>query len=732
MKPVSSTSLAPLVLPHEQHTESTPSESPRALAQTLPQGPEGLGVRRADLKPGTSAQRQLRAQLPQPGHSLSEALLRPYSFKHSVPGNTKTLLAMDTPLWQGSDERLAAHRIVLEAAQSHLGKQIGGNGKAPAAGSALAKFASGKLDHVYVDARNFKALADAAGRVDGRPEKYPVYVDTKRNQLVVDIDRAFVAGDDFSPDARRGLIAALGLGKKGAELLPRYQGHAISSKTRGADFFKPNTHPQIHGEQPNVTAFAHPHYLEAQDTKALGKEIVSHRGLFDNRNGIPENSLAAIDAAYKAGHRSLELDIEVTKDGVPVLLHDFTVGRMIDDPKNRLVSHVGWDELKDKNLVIRNPVDGNFVVTNQKVASIRDALRDVALTKPDMSIALDCKEQTAEAAFDLLKREPELRRFTALKLYAKAYPGGFDQFLGNLYDRYKIDPKSVEDRPKRQALLDTLKEIKLEPVFSPGMVTHPMIHALYPATTPMGQQSAEGAAESAMAWIRGWQAMDIKVIEAAPSDAEPLVSKAMNILRGRLAQKESGLSHVASSASYRSEDFSVPQKDGSAKFYTNQIFGLMRDETENPDAAKSETAGTLRHAGENVLTDQPKEEVYATVHDVSLARGHSGMVLDVEPGTNIDMTRNVENVDMRSQVFAVEKQQVDAQRIAAVRAGRQADAAEGAHPAGGAEKAGTPHLPAAAQVALGAATLGVAAAALKMRVPQRLRNAIAGRRTSES
>lgn len=399
-----------------------------------------------------------------------------------------------------------------------------------------------------------------------------------------------------------------------------------------------------------------------------------HRGMFDNRNGIPENSLGAINNAYKAGYRSLELDIQVTKDGVPMLLHDFTIGRMTNDPKNRLVSHVNSEELRNENLVIRNPADGNFVETDQKVATVKDALLDIARTKPGMSIALDCKEQTAEAAFDLLKNEPELREFTALKLYAKAYPGGFDQFLGNLYARYNIDPKSTQDQPKRQELLNTLKETKVEPVFSAGMVVDPTIQKLYPATTPKGQKSAEGAAESAMGWIQGWRAMDIKVIEAPPSEASPLVNQAMDMLRQRLGQPDSGLSHVASSAAYRSGDFSVPEQDGSKKFFTNQIFGLMKDVTKDADAAKSETAGVLRHAGENVLTDQPQEEVYATTHDKALDCGHAGLVLDLPPGTSIDATRNKEIVDLRVKVFGVEKQPVPTDRIADVRAGREADA----------------------------------------------------------
>ena len=191
-----------------------------------------------------------------------------------------------------------------------------------------------------------------------------------------------------------------------------------------------------------------------------------------------------------------------------------------------------------------------------------------------------------------------------------------------------------------------------------------------------------------MAWIQGWRAMDIKVIESPPSQADPLVSKAMDILREQLAQKDSGLSHVASSAAYRSEDFSVPQEDGSRKFFTNHIFGAMRDATQDPTAARSETAGALRHAGDNVLTDQPQEEVYATVHDKTLERGHSGVVLDVPPGTRIDIHRDEEIDELRAKVFVVEKQRVDVDRLAAVREGRQADAQSGAQGAGMADRMG--------------------------------------------
>ena len=55
--------------------------------------------------------------------------------------------------------------------------------------------------------------------------------------------------------------------------------------------------------------------------------LFAHRGLYDNDAGIPENSLAAFRRAVEHGY-GIELDVQLTKDGIPVVLHDFTLKRM--------------------------------------------------------------------------------------------------------------------------------------------------------------------------------------------------------------------------------------------------------------------------------------------------------------------------------------------------------------------------------------------------------------------
>ncbi len=52
--------------------------------------------------------------------------------------------------------------------------------------------------------------------------------------------------------------------------------------------------------------------------------IVAHRG---GSNGTPEDTLAAFSNAVKIGADMIELDIHVSKDGVPVVIHDHTLER---------------------------------------------------------------------------------------------------------------------------------------------------------------------------------------------------------------------------------------------------------------------------------------------------------------------------------------------------------------------------------------------------------------------
>lgn len=55
-----------------------------------------------------------------------------------------------------------------------------------------------------------------------------------------------------------------------------------------------------------------------------GPIVVAHRG---NSMRAPENTLASMREAFELGADVVELDLRLTQDGVPVLLHDATVDR---------------------------------------------------------------------------------------------------------------------------------------------------------------------------------------------------------------------------------------------------------------------------------------------------------------------------------------------------------------------------------------------------------------------
>lgn len=68
--------------------------------------------------------------------------------------------------------------------------------------------------------------------------------------------------------------------------------------------------------------------------------ISAHRGDTEN---APENSIPSIKAAIEKGIQSVEIDVQLTKDGVAVLNHDYTLMRAAGE--SRRVSDLTYDEV---------------------------------------------------------------------------------------------------------------------------------------------------------------------------------------------------------------------------------------------------------------------------------------------------------------------------------------------------------------------------------------------------
>lgn len=87
----------------------------------------------------------------------------------------------------------------------------------------------------------------------------------------------------------------------------------------------------------------------------------AHRGLHDNASEAPENSLAAFKKAVYVGY-GIELDVQLSKDGVPVVMHDYTLERMCG--KEGKVCDYTWEELQTFRLMN----------TDEKIPCLEDVL----------------------------------------------------------------------------------------------------------------------------------------------------------------------------------------------------------------------------------------------------------------------------------------------------------------------------------------------------------------------
>lgn len=97
------------------------------------------------------------------------------------------------------------------------------------------------------------------------------------------------------------------------------------------------------------------------DATPLVGRLYAHRGLHDNAGDAPENSLRAFKKAVDAGF-GIELDVQLTKDRIPVVFHDFTLERVCGVEGK--LSRRTWQELQELSLC----------GTDQKIPKLEEVL----------------------------------------------------------------------------------------------------------------------------------------------------------------------------------------------------------------------------------------------------------------------------------------------------------------------------------------------------------------------
>jgi glycerophosphoryl diester phosphodiesterase len=116
--------------------------------------------------------------------------------------------------------------------------------------------------------------------------------------------------------------------------------------------------------------------------------LVAHRGGGRNNDLLPasENSVEMIPLAAQLGANGIEIDVQLTKDGVPVLFHDARLNDRLTEKTgiHGKMDEYTWDELVKEVKLKRGG----------KVPSLEQALQTVLYKTPLEFVWLDCKYKT--------------------------------------------------------------------------------------------------------------------------------------------------------------------------------------------------------------------------------------------------------------------------------------------------------------------------------------------------
>ncbi|MDT8449440.1 MAG: glycerophosphodiester phosphodiesterase family protein [Wenzhouxiangellaceae bacterium] len=99
--------------------------------------------------------------------------------------------------------------------------------------------------------------------------------------------------------------------------------------------------------------------------------LVAHRGI---PHSFPENSVTGVRAALEAGARFVEFDVQMTRDEVPVVLHDDNLARVSGstDEGDDEVGALDWSALADRSIGEPGRFGPKFA--HERIPSLADML----------------------------------------------------------------------------------------------------------------------------------------------------------------------------------------------------------------------------------------------------------------------------------------------------------------------------------------------------------------------
>ncbi|WP_025764722.1 glycerophosphodiester phosphodiesterase family protein [Dyadobacter tibetensis] len=128
-------------------------------------------------------------------------------------------------------------------------------------------------------------------------------------------------------------------------------------------------------------------FLNANSSSIL---VASHRAV---HHEAPENSIPAILEGIRLGIDILEIDVKVSKDGVPMLMHDGTIDRTTNGTGD--LEEQNFEDLRKLRLKAQDKL------TNEKIPTLEEAL---LAAKGNILVDLDLKTDRMEEVIAVIRK----------------------------------------------------------------------------------------------------------------------------------------------------------------------------------------------------------------------------------------------------------------------------------------------------------------------------------------
>ena len=141
--------------------------------------------------------------------------------------------------------------------------------------------------------------------------------------------------------------------------------------------------------------------------------IEGHRGYCAK---YPENTLASYEAAIDLGVDCFEFDIWLSKDKIPVLMHDGNAKRTCGVDK--ALRDMTLEEIKTLEPAYASKFGDEFVGKGLRVPTLRELCELVSAKRPGMSLGVEIKEYTEETVDIAVAILKEYNLFNGAWFYA--------------------------------------------------------------------------------------------------------------------------------------------------------------------------------------------------------------------------------------------------------------------------------------------------------------------------